>query len=248
MSKILAIDTALSSCSVALSDHGSVSSLREHEPRQHIRLVLPMVDDLLQQSGLSILDIDAIGFNQGPGSFTGLRIGMGVVQGLAFGADIPVMPVSTLQSMAQAAIDQTPLSADRLVMPLIDARMNEVYWAIYKNTDGRARSVCADALNNPEDVGRIILEQDILKQGIPGQTADSNIAIGVGDGWQFRDRIAVQPNEIKEQLTSDAVQVLALAVDAYEQGLAVSVEQVEPLYLRNEVSWTKRQRLRKPSK
>lgn len=248
MAKIIAIDTALSSCSVALSHHGSVSSLREREPRQHIRLVLPMVDKLLKQSNLSILDIDAIGFNHGPGSFTGLRIGMGVVQGLAYGAGIPVIPVSTLQSMAQVAIDQTSLSVDRLIMPLIDARMNEVYWGIYKNIDGRAEAVCEDALNVPEDVGAAILKQGMLKFSDLEQKLSVNIEIGVGDGWQFRDRISVQPVEIKEQLASDAEQVLALAVDAYERGLGVPVEQVEPLYLRNEVSWTKRQRLRKPSR
>ena len=248
MAKIIAIDTALSSCSVALSEHGSVSSLRELEPRQHIRLILPMVDDLLKQSGLSILDIDAIGFNHGPGSFTGLRIGMGVVQGLAYGAGIPVVPVSTLQSMAQAAIDRTSLSADRLIMPLIDARMDEVYWGIYKNIDGRAEAVCGDALNVPEDVGAAILKQGVVKLSNPGQKLSDNIDIGIGDGWQFRDRISVQPLEIKEQITSDAEQVLALSVDAYDRGHSVSVEQVEPLYLRNEVSWTKRQRLRKPNK
>jgi tRNA threonylcarbamoyladenosine biosynthesis protein TsaB len=243
MSKIIAIDTALSSCSVALSDHGSVSSLREHEPRQHVRLVLPMVEEVLKQGGLSINDIDAIGFNQGPGSFTGLRIGLGVVQGLAFGANMRAVPVSTLQTMAQAAIDHTPVSVGDLVMPLIDARMNEVYWGIYKNIDGRAQSVCADALNIPEDVGGVMLDLNILEQA-----ANNNIAVGVGDGWQFRDRVTVRPDVINEQLTSDAVQVLALAVDAYEHGLSVSIEQVEPLYLRNEVSWTKRQRLRKPNK
>ncbi|RLA54780.1 MAG: tRNA (adenosine(37)-N6)-threonylcarbamoyltransferase complex dimerization subunit type 1 TsaB [Gammaproteobacteria bacterium] len=237
MSNIIAIDTAMSACSVALSRQGIVTVLREHKPRQHIQLILPMIDELLKQSCLSIRDIDAIGFSQGPGSFTGLRIGMGVVQGLAFGGDIQVVPVSTLQVMAQVAIDRDMLNMDGIVMPVIDARMDEVYWGIYKNNDGGAQPVCVDALNTPEQVS--------ISGHAPGIT--DNIDIGVGDGWRFRDRISVQVELVDEQLVSDAEQVLGLSVDRYARGLSVVIDQIEPLYLRNQISWKKRPRLRKPT-
>jgi tRNA threonylcarbamoyladenosine biosynthesis protein TsaB len=200
-----------------------------------------MVDELLKQNGLSILDIDAIGFNQGPGSFTGLRIGMGVVQGLAFGANLQVLPVSTLQSIAQLAIERGLVAKDQAAMPMIDARMNEVYWGVYKNIDGLARELYPDVLNIPEDVGVSIFNQST-------ENLDEIIfsAIGVGDGWQFRERISLRPLVIHEALTSDAEQVLMLAIDIYQRGEGVSVDQVEPLYLRNKISWSKRQRLRQP--
>ncbi|MBV1930900.1 MAG: tRNA (adenosine(37)-N6)-threonylcarbamoyltransferase complex dimerization subunit type 1 TsaB [Porticoccaceae bacterium] len=241
MVKIIAIDTASSSCSVALSNDGAISVLRESKPRQHIQLILPLVDELLKRSGLSILDIDAISFNQGPGSFTGLRIGMGVVQGLAFGANLQVLPVSTLQSIAQLAIERGLVGRGQAVMPMIDARMNEVYWGVYMNIDGLARELYPDALNIPDDVGASMLNQSTQNLSELVVTA-----IGVGDGWQFRKRISVRPLVIYEELSSDAEQVLTLAIDNYRRGGGVPVDQVEPLYLRNEISWTKRQRLRQP--
>lgn len=232
MANILAIDTALSACSVALSNKGLVSALLEPTPRKHIQLVLPMIDELLSNSGLSISDVDAIAFNQGPGSFTGLRIGMGVVQGLAFGADLQVVPVSTLQTIAQGAISRALVDAAQLVMPMIDARMNEVYWGVYQNIDGLAQSLGDDRLNIPEDIVYDLPEV---------------IAVGAGDGWQFRARVSVQPVMIDEQVSSDAEQVLTLAIDALERGQSIPIEQVEPRYLRNKTTWTKRQRLRKQS-
>ncbi len=243
MAKIIAIDTALSSCSVALSNGGAISALRESKPRQHIQLILPMIDDLLKHNGLTILDIDAIGFSQGPGSFTGLRIGMGVVQGLAFGANLQVLPVSTLQSIAQLAIERDLVEKDQAVIPMIDARMNEVYWGAYNNINGLARALCADGLNTPEEVGEGMLGQSTsnLNEVLVG-------AVGVGDGWQFRERISLRPLVIHEALSSDAEQVLMLAVDAYQRGEGVSVENVEPLYLRSKIGWTKRQRIRPPEK
>ena len=278
MAKIIAIDTALSACSVALSNEGQVSVLRESRPRQHIQLILPMIDELLKQSGLSVLDINAIGFSQGPGSFTGLRIGMGVVQGLAFGANLQVMPISTLHSIAQMAIDKKLLDDEELVIPMIDARMNEVYWGVYKNTNGLAQPLCVDMLNSPEQVemksvrksarhfaakglagdasmvnqspsgqaaGKQGLDQRGSVYGQAYQIALDNIAIGVGDGWQFGERISLRPAVIDQQLISDAEQVLTLALQDFKCGRCISVEQVEPLYLRNKMSWTKRQRLRK---
>lgn len=238
MTRIIAIDTALSSCSVALCNHGTVTILREPKPREHIRLVLPMIDELLTNCGLSVHDLDAVAFSQGPGSFTGLRIGTGVVQGLAFGAGIPVMPVSTLRVLAQAVIDSQPLLSDQFVMPVIDARMGDVYWGLYRNFQGRATSVLADAVSRPCDIGNGGL--DFADTGEFG----SGVAFGVGDGWQFRSEIPVHPGQIDEHLAADAEQVLVLAVDAFSRGEAVPVEQVEPVYLRDKVSWKKRERLR----
>lgn len=233
--KIIAIDTALSSCSVGLDNNGFVTVKRELEPRQHIKLILPMVDELLRQANLLVCDIDAIGFTHGPGSFTGLRIGTGVVQGLAFGTEMKIVPISTLQTMAQVTIDRGLLKPEQFVMPAIDARMNEVYWAIYTNKNGVAEPVCQDAVNIPEDIAGYLVDKGFTQ----------NLAIGVGDGWQFAERIGVQPASLDPELMTAVEQVLALTVDCYNRGIGVPVEQVQPLYLREQTSWKKRQRLRK---
>src|SRR5690606_35013648 len=133
MAHILALDSATDACSVALYRDGEVTALFELAAKSHSRRLLPMVDELLQNAGCSLKDLDAIAFGRGPGSFTGLRICLGVVQGLAFGANLPVIPVSTLAAMASGYLRECAGSG--LPPPLLvalDARMEEIYWAIFE--------------------------------------------------------------------------------------------------------------------
>src|SRR5437016_3154595 len=118
--KLLAFDTATEVCSVAVWMDGRVHEREERGTRHSERLLL-LVDEVRADGGLALADLDAIAFGRGPGSFTGLRIAAGAAQGLAFGADIPVTPVSTLAAIAESA------AADR-VLAAIDARMQQVYW------------------------------------------------------------------------------------------------------------------------
>lgn len=101
--KILALDTATERCSVALLVGNTVYSRSEIAPRDHTKKVLPMVDEVLKEAGVTLQELDALAFGRGPGSFTGVRIGIGIAQGLAFGADLPMIGISTLAAMAQAA-------------------------------------------------------------------------------------------------------------------------------------------------
>ena len=247
MSNLLAIDTALSACSVALLTDGQVSVQRESAPRQHIKRLLPMIDALLAENTLQLKDVDALAFNCGPGSFTGLRIGMGVIQGLAMGADLPVLPISTLQALAQRAIDGKDVCEQEIIMPVIDARMDEVYWGAYQNCGGLARPLLDDRLSAPEEISNIYLS--IFKEGT-GRFQHSAlidktlIAVGLGDGWTFRERILLEPRIVDTQACSDAEQTLRLAFAAFERGEARTIDEVEPMYLRNKTTWKKRQRLR----
>lgn len=242
---LLAIDTALSACSVALLANGRLSVLREATPRQHINCLLPMIDTLLRENAVQLRQLDALAFISGPGSFTGLRIGMGVIQGLAMGADLPVLPISTLQALAQEAIEKKSVSADELIMPVIDARMDEVYWGLYGNRDGLAQPLQDDRLSAPEDIAPVyhsLFIEDSLE--LPASVCKPVLGIGSGDGWLQSERISLEPRLIDVEAASDAEFALRQALAAYERGEARPIEDVEPTYLRNKTTWKKRQKLR----
>ncbi len=132
--KILAVDTATENCSVALMVGNDVISRCEYAPREHTTKILPMVDTVLAEGGLKLNQLDALAFGRGPGSFTGVRIGIGIAQGLAFGADLPMLGVSTLAAMAQGSYR---LHQSEQVLAAIDARMGEIYWGQYqRQADG----------------------------------------------------------------------------------------------------------------
>ena len=127
--RILAIETATEACSAALYVDGEVSERFQLAPREHALLILPMIDALLVDAGMSLGALDAVAYGRGPGSFTGVRIAASVAQGVAFAADLPVVAVSTLASLALGAMSAT---GQHSVMSALDARMNEVYWGLYE--------------------------------------------------------------------------------------------------------------------
>ena len=148
--RILAIDTATEACSVALLNDGAVSAHFEECPREHTQRILPLVKAMLTQGNTSLTDLDALAFGRGPGSFTGVRIGIGIAQGLALGAELPMIGVSTLATMAQGAWRMT--GATR-VLAAIDARMGEVYWAEYtRDENGIWHGEETEAVLTPEAV------------------------------------------------------------------------------------------------
>jgi len=130
--KILAVDTATQACSAALFIDGETTAEFRLAPREHTQLILPMVESLLQQAAIKIADLDALAFGRGPGSFTGVRIATGIVQGLAFAHNLPVLAISTLASIAQLAGDE---HQHNNVLAGIDARMGEIYWGCYQRAD-----------------------------------------------------------------------------------------------------------------
>ncbi|MDH5191860.1 MAG: tRNA (adenosine(37)-N6)-threonylcarbamoyltransferase complex dimerization subunit type 1 TsaB, partial [Gammaproteobacteria bacterium] len=163
--KLLAIDTATEACSAALLIEGNVQSEYQIAPQQHADLILPMVEKLLAEAAIKLNQLDAIAFGRGPGSFTGVRIATSVTQGLAYGADIPVVPVSTLATMAQRIYREQQKSK---VLAVIDARISEVYWAVYQ----------LDKNNLMQLQGE---ESVIAPENVPLPEGDD--WYGVGTGW-----------------------------------------------------------------
>jgi tRNA threonylcarbamoyladenosine biosynthesis protein TsaB len=218
--KLLVLDTSTEWCSAALWLDGRVLARRVLAEQRHSSLLLPMVDELLREAGLGLRQLDGIGYGAGPGSFTGLRIACAVTQGLAFGADLPVVGVSTLESIAE----QT--GATR-VLTVLDARMAEVYWAAYRRDDDSWRALSAPQLALPESVA---LPED-------GEW------VGAGNGFAalgevLRPRLAAQLARIDETLMPDAAAMVPLAVRAFERGEGIDAALAAPIYLRDKVALT----------
>lgn len=221
--KLLAFDTSTEACSCALYLDGEVDERFIVAQKKHTALILPMADELLAAAELKPNQLDGLAFGRGPGSFTGLRIASGVAQGIAFAADIPVAPISSLATLAQAAYIEL---GTQKVLAAIDARMSEVYWGIYV-LDQQQIMRC----QGPE----IVCAPD--KISLP--TADGRWH-GVGSGWgNYSDQLmaklgsAVQNVQGEKYPTASAMIPLALA--AFAEGQMVSAEQALPVYLRNKI-------------
>lgn len=128
---LLAIDTSTTCASVALCINGKIRSLEQGAQRQHAQLLLPMIEQLLTEADIKLNQLDGIAYGRGPGSFTGLRIGCSVAKGLAYAHDLPLYPVSSLATIAEEAFSHHQIATNAEVLALIDARMNQVYWACY---------------------------------------------------------------------------------------------------------------------
>ncbi len=223
---ILAIETSTDACSAALSVAGDIRERFELAPRNHARLILPMVEELLAEAGLALGQIDALAFGCGPGSFTGVRIAAGVAQGIAFGADLPVVPVSTLAALAQGVHEQFGATH---VLSALDARMSEVYWGAYRMSDsGLMQLQGEEGVYPPEHVP------------VPA----SEHWQGAGSGWQsyaaaLHARLSDRLSATYADYHPHARAVAQLGAHGFTLGLAVSAEQAQPVYLRNEVTWKK---------
>jgi len=224
--KLLVLDTSTEWCSAALWLDGRVQARRVLAEQRHSSLLLPMVDELLRESAIGLRQLDGIGYGAGPGSFTGLRIACAVTQGLAFGADLPVAGVSTLQSIAEQA------GAER-VLTVLDARMAEVYWAAYRRDGAGWRAVSEPALALPESVS-------VPAGG--GWVGAGNGFVALGEA--LRPRLAALAR-IDGTLMPDAPAMAPLAARAFERGEGMDAALAAPIYLRDKVALTVDERRRK---
>jgi tRNA threonylcarbamoyladenosine biosynthesis protein TsaB len=220
--KLLAIETASDACSCALVVDDA--SIERHivAPRRHAELVLPMVEELLGESGLALAALDALAFGRGPGSFTGLRVAAGVIQGLAYGADLPVVPVSSLRALAQGCLRE---DGHERVLAAFDARIGEVYWGAYEDDGGTMATRTEDLVAAPAAV----------------PLPDEGPWFGVGEGWRayadaLAERVGGKCTGSDPDRLPRALDVAVLAADAYARGESVSAAHAVPVYVRNTVA------------
>jgi tRNA threonylcarbamoyladenosine biosynthesis protein TsaB len=223
--KILAVDTATENCSVALSCGDHVISRSEIAPREHTNKILPMVDEVLAEAGVALSQVDALAFGRGPGSFTGVRIGIGIAQGLAFGADLPMIGVSTLEAMAAQSYRLTGATH---VLAAIDARMGELYVGQYQRTQtGRWQCLGEEMVVAPDAL-------------LPH--SNQGVWTLAGTGWPAYPDLEAQlglQSVRSEVLYPQAQDMIAIAQHAYQSGEAVAAELASPTYLRDKVTWKK---------
>lgn len=221
---ILVIDTATEACSVALNYQDKVYSKFEICPQAHSKKLLPMVQSVLQEAGCNLANLSGLGVGVGPGSFTGVRIAMGMIQGLAYGSGLKVVGVSTLQAMAQATYAQTGHTS---IVSAIDARMSEVYIGRYKVNEAN--------IAVPELEEQVLPPATALEKFINGE---SNYGVA-GTGWEAYSELSTCiQGEIVVRFP-DAQHMLPLAISAFENGEAKEAAEIEPKYLRDKVTWKK---------
>lgn len=228
MPTILAIETSTEIASAAILFDGRLKSAEAAGVQTHSQSLLPMVQNLLLQAGLRLQDCDAIAFGAGPGSFTGVRTACGIAQGLAFGLGLPVLPISTLLAMAEQARQQCGAVQ---VMPILDARMGEVYWAKY-GFDGAWQTLDQAALANPAALPTL---DGVFACG-NGLTLcpDGHFASAQKPAADASDAIRIMPH---------AQYIARLGQIALANGHGLPASEAQPLYLRNKVAQTTVERM-----
>jgi len=222
--RLLAFDTATELCSVALLRDGEMFEYEAEIGREASARILGAIDALLREAGIGLRDLDALAFGRGPGGFTGVRLAASVAQGLAFGAGLPVIPVSDLEALAERGFALTPQAARILVCS--DARMREVYWAEFRRTpEETPAAVGRERVGAPESV---VLE--------PGSEA----VAGIGRGFEVYPALAARFGArlvaIHERALPRAREMLVIAEREWRAGRLRTPAEALPVYLRDEVA------------
>lgn len=218
MMRILALETSTEYCSVALWQDGNIVNRCERVGQRHSELLIGILDTLLHEAGVKLTELDGIAFGAGPGSFTGVRIACGVTQGLALGADLPVVGVCTLQALAQAT------GHDKVIAAL-DARMNEIYHAIYEKRAGSWVTICEPNLCLPHQTPQV--------QGSEWFGTGSGFAMY---GAVLDNRYAGQIADSDTQAVPQAIAIAELAAPLFAAGQGMDAAQAMPFYLRDKVA------------
>ena len=221
--KILSIETATEACSAALLIDNSIIERYEVAPRQQSQLILPMVDEIMSEADCLTTQLDAVAFGRGPGAFTGVRLAAAVTQGIAFAADLPVLPVSTLAAMAEDTFNQRNTEH---VYTAIDARMKEIYWAVYVMHQGNLIELEKEAVLAPDQVA------------FNGEGR----AVGVGSGWAtyreiLTEKFSSNLLEVDSDVFPRAASIARLGAKRYLAEAGVDPHQAIPVYLRNNVTY-----------
>lgn len=214
---LLAIDTATECCSAALLVDGKMYSRSSVQPRLHAELILPFIDELLFEAKIKKTHIAGLVVGQGPGAFTGVRIGIGVAQGLALALSIPVVPVSNLETLAYTAYQAMNTSDKKTILVATDARMKEVYWARYKIDGKKIKQISEETVSGAS--------------GVDLENIDAYIGSGFSVYSELTEYTKLVTMPYETNVFSQAQDMLSMVKDDFID-LASSIDGIEPVYLR----------------
>lgn len=229
MQAVLALDTSTDACSVALDHGGRIHFRHQVEARAHNRLLLPMIEDVLAESGLSPADLDAVAFGRGPGSFTGLRIAAAVTQGLAWAHELPVLGVSSLEVLAVEALARVPTAVG--VITLLDARMDECYWNVFTAESAGLRARDEDGIDAPQAISAAIDARYAGQAGAWLLVGANLLPETLRPAWPGCEVMAM------DDLSPDARTLLALAMPRLRAGEGRPAAEAVPAYVRDASRW-----------
>ena len=219
---IIALDTCTELCSVALLYQGELYQQNQMTQRGHSDMVLSMMTALFEEAGATVVDVDILAFGRGPGSFTGVRVGVGVAQGIAYARNIPVVAISTLAAVAQTAVDA--LNTDHIAVAM-DARMGEIYCASYQREN---------------DLVSLVDEERVCPAEQFNPYSEDKW-LGVGTAWReyeepLRANFTLRQGDFFANYYPHAASIIKLAKREVEAGRTVSADKALPVYLRNNVA------------
>lgn len=217
--KLLAFDTSTEACSAALLVNDETISLYEFAPRRQAELILPMIDQILNEAGMELAELDAMAFGRGPGAFTGVRIAAGLAQGLAYSTGVPLIAVSSLAALAQSVNGE-----GEIIVAAIDARMEEIYCGYYRSSE----------------VVQLINEEIVVRPQEIEFECNEN-CYGVGSGWNtyatiLEEKFAGRLRGFAADVYPEAKHMLPLAIQSYRKGELLEPAQAAPAYLRDKVT------------
>lgn len=224
---ILQIETATTSCSIALAHNKQILGFKQINARNmHAQVITVYIDELMAQANLKYADLDAIAVSCGPGSYTGLRIGVSTAKGLCFALDKPLIAVDTLAAMANGALCDNKIDKDTLLCPMIDARRMEVYTAVF-TTSGEVIKPTAAEIIDESSFDQLLKHQPVLF---------------FGDGAEkCRATLSHNPNaKLLTGFENSATHLTQLAADKFERAEFEDVAYFEPFYLKDFIAGTKK--------
>ena len=214
---LLAIDTATESCSVALSVDGTYYHKSTVQPRGHAELVLPFIDEILSDANIQKTSIDGLIVGQGPGAFTGVRIGVAVAQGISLALNLKVIAVSNLTTLAFKIFKENNITDGKIILVATDARMNEVYWAKYRVKNKQLHAITQEQVGKACEINL------------------SEVDFYVGSGFaaypELMDFMKKKPMDYNVNIYSQALDMLKMSENNFRQN-ASSINDIEPVYLR----------------
>ena len=245
MERLILIETSTALCSAALAEDGIITSYRESSaPKAHASLTAVFIQEMLAEKGLTIADCDAVCVSMGPGSYTGLRVGVSTAKGLCFGSGKPLIAVGTLDTLVAQAPSVIPSevegSAFRYIIPMIDARRMEVYSAVFE--------IAGQAGNDGEAAGNEVRQITETAPVIVDETSFADIlekgkCLFIGDGAGKCADAIKHPNATFVQCWPNAAAMLKPATQAYKEKRFEDVAYFEPFYLKEFVATVSKKKM-----